>query len=1104
MADEAPPRGRLRRWRWWIALLVVAVAVRVALPEIIRRVAISQAAANLRAEVDVGNVDLYLWRGGVVVEDFALRPVHPDAAAANADGSEPPRLPPIVEFKRLALGLGFRPLLDKTIQLYELVLEAPHVALDRLESGELNLIEILPPADQPAAEAAPPVPAAADEADPWRFGIDRIALVEGRITFRDLMMPGSEPIDLGIPTIEVRDVALDPQMYGEPSDFKVNVVLDDGSLDLGARVRLAADGTTALESELEARNLPLRRARIYVPEVGWSDLRGQLDASLQYRLETGASNELRGTVTLREVAVTVPELPEAALSWKSVSVRVDPVDLLAQSATVAEVNLDGVVLTVEPHKPDQLPVIARQVRGTPGAEETAATTAPPPPAGTGPAPDAVTGEPLPAATGDAPGDAPADDSPPWHWSLAVLRLTNSLVRISGEHPTEVTLGAELQQFSDAFERPGRVDLQLGAAGGTLRLAGDTRIEPPGFAGRLEIADVSIPELIAASAALPDSPLASARLDVDLSIAAGMPVAGAAGTPGASDLTLDGTLGLGDLALKPPGMGDVAIGVRALGIRVSPLELPGILSLARPADPPPAGLGDLRLQGELTLAEPKIQLADGKEFVVGARDIRLALAKLDLPEIAVPPAVPSRRPRVVAVRELVLDTPTVRLTRTAQGLVIPGAQPAASVQPGGPDAADPAVTAARQPPAEAEPEAPRPAAGPPLEFSMSSFRLTKGRIEIVDRAVKPEFKGALSDLEIQARDVRWPELAARAIKLTTRTPGHGTVEIRGDIAGRGGKVDLELNKVDLPSFNPYAATYSPFRLSGGALSLSTKGTFEAEKWDLGNSITMHQLAVGGGEGESLFQKEFGIPLATGLALLQDARGEIAMDVPIQMDREGTKIDVVGIAGSALRRALVNALTSPLRLLGAATGTGDKIESLAPAAIEFRRGLAEPIAGGDQRLEQLGAFLATRPAMGVEFEAEVTQSDVRWLREQSLRAQWEEEGLFARIASLGRRGEKGRIQDALAARAEGRTGELSPEDSQVLDEWLVEIPPPSPEQLAALADGRLARVEQVIRAQPGVAAERISSAPAAGEPSEGTPDVRIVLRAASPGVESDPQP
>jgi hypothetical protein len=343
---------------------------------------------------------------------------------------------------------------------------------------------------------------------------------------------------------------------------------------------------------------------------------------------------------------------------------------------------------------------------------------------------------------------------------------------------------------------------------------------------------------------------------------------------------------------------------------------------------------------------------------------------------------------------------------------------------------------------------------------------------------------------------------RKLRFFTHTPGNGEVEITGGLAAGSGALQIDLRQVDLPSLNAYATTYSPFRLDTGALTLSTKVSFSGSDYDLGNSITLHDLGLSGKEGESVFEKQFGIPLSTALALLRDAKGDISMDVPVKVGKEGTAIDIWTVAGGALRSALVNALTSPLRLLGAVTGSGDQVSSIAPAAIAFRTGRAEPRSEAEGRLQQLAAFLASRPSIAVELETQVTQSDVRWLHEQALLHSWEEQGFFASILALVEGDSRDRVRKALEARAAGGPGNLSEEDAKNLDEWLGKQPPPSTEQIEALGRERLSRTGTTLRGRPGVDAARVIVLPLLADIADGDPEVRARLRPAATSTDEKP--
>ena len=382
MADEtSPPRGFLHRWRRWLILLAVLVGVRAALPEVIRRVAVSQLAKQLQTRVEIGDVDLALHRGGVALKDVAVFSPTPES----------PDEPPLIAWQRFAVELRYLPLFRKTIQLREIALDGPHVALDRLANGEINLQRLVP-ASAPAKEAPEKK---ADGAKPsgWATGVDRFILRSGGIRFRDLTLTGGEPLEIRIPDVTVDDVALQPGLYGEPGRLSVRMRTEGGGLAVESRIWVLDQGF-ALATRLKAHDIPLARARLYVPGMGWSELAGQLDAVVDHGLAPGGKNVLGATVRLRQVAIKVPDLPNAALSVDRIAARVDPLDLAKRRVRVRQVDIAGASVVIDlTTDAGVLPLLRGSRRKPP------ATT---PPA----APEAV----APAAA--PPSTAPAAAAPP--------------------------------------------------------------------------------------------------------------------------------------------------------------------------------------------------------------------------------------------------------------------------------------------------------------------------------------------------------------------------------------------------------------------------------------------------------------------------------------------------------------------------------------------------------------------------------------------------------------------------------------------------------------------------------------------------------------------
>ena len=582
-------------------------------------------------------------------------------------------------------------------------------------------------------------------------------------------------------------------------------------------------------------------------------------------------------------------------------------------------------------------------------------------------------------------------------------------------PLDLGVGVQLSDLAGAGDRSGHVKVDLALQQGALHVDGDVRVAPPGFGGELTLDSLALPPIVVLRGLLPAQALQSATLGGALTIEAGLPAKGQSAPP-AGEVRVAGKLGLADLKLAPPGMKDLEVGADSIDVELSEVAVPGAMPGGESA-----AIGPVRLAGEIQLSKPRVVLADGKQFSVSAKSIVVPISHLSLP-VGAPGA-----PLQVALGKVRLVSPKVRLTRNEQGLVLPGAT-AAEAKP---------QAAAPPPPSSPAPVTGEPAsAAPPgIEVKVDSLQIERGKVYITDDAVKPAFSTRLFPIDVKADDLRWPNPSANPIRLSVTTPDQGTVVVTGQLAPDSGKFEIHINKVGLAAFAPYAATYSPYSGLEGALSLETQLSMGGGHYDTDNSITLHQFDLPGAAGESGFQQRFGIPLEMALALMRDQNGDIALNVPVAVSPEKTNVDFGSIILSALRTALKGAITSPLKLLGAVTGSGKgKIKSIAPAPIGFIAGQAALTTEGAQGAQRLAEFLQSRPALAVELSTAVTPEDVRRLREQALLDELGKQGFFKSMLSFAGLSKRDEIRAALEARAQGKPGELSPEDEQVLEQWL----------------------------------------------------------------------
>jgi hypothetical protein len=235
----------------------------------------------------------------------------------------------------------------------------------------------------------------------------------------------------------------------------------------------------------------------------------------------------------------------------------------------------------------------------------------------------------------------------------------------------------------------------------------------------------------------------------------------------------------------------------------------------------------------------------------------------------------------------------------------------------------------------------------------------------------------------------------------------------------------------------------------------------------------------------------VPLTVALALLKDWNGNIDLTIPIGLDEKGTQVGMGSVIRNAIVRALAGAVTSPLRLVGAILpdrGEGEPA-ALLPTPIAFRPGTSALDARGNEAVERLAAFIASRPGLGTTLSAPPTTADVRGLREQRVRGTLGPRGGV--VGAVRNVGARGRIIDALDARARGEEGTLDAADQKTLDAWAAEQPAPTADEIRALGVARMDAIEARLKERYGLRPEQIRRTPVEGAPTSGEPAVLVEL-------------
>ncbi len=391
-------------------------------------------------------------------------------------------------------------------------------------------------------------------------------------------------------------------------------------------------------------------------------------------------------------------------------------------------------------------------------------------------------------------------------------------------------------------------------------------------------------------------------------------------------------------------------------------------------------------------------------------------------------------------------------------------------------------------APAEPAAPPEAAPPPPRIRIDAIQLRGGKAEFVDRSGDEPYEGRVNDLSVTVRDLRLPERTVGKLRVRGIAPERAPFDLTAALPGTEGSARLELERLPLAQFTPYASRAADLRIPAGELSLDTTAKLarSGAAGTVESKLRVHRLRLDGATDTITVA---GLPLSLVLALLRDPRGDIALGVPLRYGDAGTKTEFTTVLRSALTAAIKGAVSTPLKAAGAFLPKGGGA-AISFEPIPFAPGSAALTSETRKRLASVARLLGERPALGLTLLGRAGAEDRDVLAERLLidrvgagegLAELDDDPFFARR----------RIQAALEARARGEPGALAPEDAPLFARYVAATEVPSG-RFEALAKARADAVRGRLEGKHGVSATRLDAGAA---PAPGAPEVVLGLRLGS---------
>lgn len=876
-------------------------------------------------------------------------------------------------------GLDLRALrrADGTLDLATAFLPQPAPGTATAASAAPAAAAPVSPASPASAAAASAVPAASapaaaapksDDAQPWRYSIDRVDLRAARIALRD-EAAFSGPGTLALGPLDAR---IDGLAGNSDKPAKVNATLTvaDGQTLQHEGLLSLRDAT--LTGTLRAAGVrPQTFAAWYPAELRVDLGSSAVDAQLNYRLSWAASgfafalDDSRVALTSLRVAVRDGAGPAPAVAARPdarggehggaagndaeagarqqrreqrARARGDLVGDKLPLLTAQKVSIDGLRfdLGTQTVQIGQLAFAGPQIAATRdhrgelveaariwAARSRAASAGARPAAGAGPTPSANR-----TANGAAGRTAAAAPAKPWQVQVDKITVADGKLRL-----------ADYQPAASNGNRPVVHSLRgIALDTGTVRW-----------------------------------PLAAAAVPVKLKAKSGrrgVMAIDAAVTPTVP--ALQGHVDVKDLELASfqPYLADRF----NAALRSGNATVNGRVAFQAPAGKPPAAsfAGTARLTNVRT-----VDRLNGEDFL---RWRTLALSGIDFRMDE------AKGPLQLGLQQIGLSDFYARVILNANGRL--NLQDVAS---GGAEKGQPAPsTSLTQASPASAPAASAPAAGsatarqePKPVIRIGGVKVDKGNINFSDYFVKPNYTANLTGMKGSVSKVSTGDPTPADLVLEGRLDDDAPVTISGKLNPLGEQLYLDIAAkaagVELTRLTPYAAKYAGYPITKGKMTVDVAYRIENGKLEASNHLFLDQLTFGDRVDSPDATK---LPVLLAVSLLKDRNGVIDINLPVSGSLSDPEFSVGGVIVRVLVNLLTKAITSPFSLIASAFGGGG--EEL--GYIEFAPGSSYLGQAALKKLETLGKALNDRPGLRLEITGRIDPvSDAAgarkvWLDEQ----------------------------------------------------------------------------------------------------------------------------
>ena len=337
------------------------------------------------------------------------------------------------------------------------------------------------------------------------------------------------------------------------------------------------------------------------------------------------------------------------------------------------------------------------------------------------------------------------------------------------------------------------------------------------------------------------------------------------------------------------------------------------------------------------------------------------------------------PLSLRIKEIELIAPEISVEREPDGqfklLSLAGSQPPTGSDVNIEAASDESTTTAAASEEKTIEEAQENTEAPQFpDVLIGIFQITEGIVNVSDKSVSPtaDFSMTPIDLTVQNISLDPTQITDAVLSIVVDDLGEIKLDTKVLLAdpSRMTNLNCKIDGIPLKTFSSFASSAIGYEISDGFFSGAIKCTIDSNQLDASNEIAVETIRFG--KIDPQFEGT-PPPVKMAVAMLEDSKGMISLDVPISGALNDPNFSILGVVSDVFGKILKNVVTAPFRLATGVTGgllskglsavgiDGEKDHSI----IQFQPGSDTMLVESEASLEVISKMIKNRPgiALGV---------------------------------------------------------------------------------------------------------------------------------------------